>query len=105
MTSKERNAAARGRFAFGVIPGRAQREPGSASPTAKLVIQWHLRDARLDPGSALRAVRDDIKKRVSGIQRGKAQLRPSDQVNRRASLSKRISWRSRRGVGSNPKRR
>jgi hypothetical protein len=62
MTSKERNAAARGRFAFGVIPGRAQREPGSASPTAKLVIQWHLRDARLDPGSALRAVRDDVKK-------------------------------------------
>ena len=54
MTSKERNAAARGRFAFGVIPGRAQREPG---------IQWHLRDARLDPGSALRAVRDDIKKK------------------------------------------
>ena len=48
---------------FAVIPGRAQREPGSASPTAKLVIQWHLRGARLDPGSALRAGRDDVKKK------------------------------------------
>ena len=42
------------RFAFGAIPGRAQREPG---------IQWHLRSARLDPGSALRAVRDDVEKK------------------------------------------
>ena len=38
---------------LGVIPGYAQREPG---------IQWYLRGARLDPGSALRAVRDDIKR-------------------------------------------
>ena len=38
---------------FVVLPGRALREPG---------IQWHWRAARLDPGSALRAVRDDIKK-------------------------------------------
>ena len=42
------------RFAFGVIPWRAQREPE---------IQWHLRGARLDPGSALRAVRDDVRKK------------------------------------------
>ena len=37
-----------------VIPGRAQCEPG---------IQWYLQGARLDPGSALRAVRDDIRRR------------------------------------------
>ena len=30
---------------------------------AKAGIQWCLRGARLDPGSALRAVRDDIKRR------------------------------------------
>ena len=34
-----------------VIPGRAQREPG---------IQRRLPNSRLDPGSALRAVRDDV---------------------------------------------
>ena len=66
------------RFAFGVIPGRAQREPGSASPTAKLVIQWHLRSARLDPGSALRAVRDDNKKKgaPSGMMAREGARRP-----------------------------
>ena len=39
---------------LGVIRGRAQREPG---------IQWYLRGAGLDPGPALCAVRDDIKRR------------------------------------------
>ena len=34
-----------------VILGRAQREPG---------IQWRLPSSRVDPGSALRAVRDDV---------------------------------------------
>ena len=41
---------------FAVIPGRVQREPG---------IQWRLRGARLYPGSALRAVRDDAPARRS----------------------------------------
>ena len=45
---------------FAVIHG-AQREPG---------IQWYLRDARLDPGSALRAVRDDVKRRRGRAIRG-----------------------------------
>ncbi len=36
-----------------VIPGRAQREPG---------IQRRLPNSCLDPGSALRAVRDDVRK-------------------------------------------
>ena len=39
---------------FDVIPGPPQAEPG---------IQSHLRGARLDPGSALRAVRDDVKRK------------------------------------------
>ena len=57
------------RFAFGVIPGRAQREPG---------IQWYLRGARLDPGSALRAVRDDNKKKgaPSGMMAREGARRP-----------------------------
>ena len=42
-----------------VIPGRAQREPG---------IQRRLPNSCLDPGSALRAVRDDVKK--SGVPAG-----------------------------------
>ena len=41
-----------------VIPGRAQREPG---------IQWHWRGARLDPGSALRAIRDDVTGRERAV--------------------------------------
>ena len=38
---------------FAVIPKPPQAEPGT---------QWYLRSARLDPGSALRAVRDDVKR-------------------------------------------
>jgi hypothetical protein len=45
-----------------VIPN-ADVGTGKRFTTAKLVIQWHLRSARLDPGPALRAVRDDIKRR------------------------------------------
>ena len=53
-TSKRRGVGRDGVLLLAVIPGRAQREPR---------IQWHLRGARLDPGSALRAVRDDVRKK------------------------------------------
>ena len=54
-TSMEKGALgghSRGKSAphsFAVIPAEAG-------------IPWHLRGARLDPGSALRAVRDDVKR-------------------------------------------
>ena len=40
--------------------------PAKSLPPAKAGagIQWHSRDTRLDPGSALRAVRDDVRRGV-----------------------------------------
>ena len=70
MTSREGRAVRDGVLLFGVIPGPPQAEPGIqrlGAVTACLARSprgWrrHLRGARLDPGSALRAVRDDVSK-------------------------------------------
>ena len=52
--------------------GRRRRNPGSSDLAATVCFarcphgrRPHLRDAGLDPGSALRAVRDDVKRRCA----------------------------------------
>ena len=103
VTSRERGAvqddgknqgALRGRtFRFlGVIPGHAQREPG---------IQFYLLGTRLDPGSALRAVRDDITKKGRVVWDDLAFLLSSPRM-RGSSQTRRKAAGSRLGAARRP---
>ena len=78
--------------------GRRRRNPGSSDLAATVCYarcprgrRRHLRDAHLDPGSALRAVRDDVRKKGRAVRDG------VKQISAPCGLTSEFSRRSRRG--------